>query len=435
MAFSLHGIRLPHRKNTADTEAVRIKTPETVTLPTVMHIGKPSVPVVKAGDHVDVGTLIARQDGFVSSPVYASVSGKVTGISDVLISRGTMVPAITIESDGEMTVCEDIAPPVINSKESLIEAVKNSGIVGLGGAGFPTFVKFATDKEIEYLVINGAECEPYITSDSCTMLYNTDDIMLAVDTLVKYLGIKKVIIGIEKSEPHVIAKMKNAVSGKENISISVLSTLYPQGGEKVLVYNTTGRKIPVGKLPIDVGCVVCNCSTMANIGKYIRTGMPLVEKCITVDGSAVNKPQNVIAPIGTPLKDVFEFCGGFKSEPGKVLYGGPMMGVAVPDTDVPVLKQTNAILAFNKKDAEPPKTTACILCGTCINNCPFGINATELARAYEKGEYASLEKLGADLCMECGCCAYNCPANRPLVQINRLAKAALREYKEKEAKA
>lgn len=435
MAFSIHGIRLPHRKKTAEKEAVRIPTPLSVTLPTVMHIGKPSVPVVKAGDHVDVGTLVARQDGFVSSPVYASVSGKVTGISDILISRGNFVPAITIESDGEMTVSADITPPVVDSKESLIEAVKNSGIVGLGGAGFPTYVKLSTDKEIEYLIINGAECEPYITSDSCTMLYNTEDMLFAIDTFVKYLGIKRVVIGIEKSAPAVIAKMKKAIADKMNINISVLPAVYPQGGEKVLVYNTTGRMIPTGKLPIDVGCVVCNCSTMANIGKYLRTGMPLVEKCITVDGSAVNNPQNVIVPIGTALKDVFDFCGGFKSEPGKVLYGGPMMGVAVPDTDVPVLKQTNAILAFNKKDAEQPKTTACILCGTCINNCPFGINATEIARAYDKGEYASLEKLGADLCMECGCCAYNCPANRPLVQINRLAKSALKEYKETEAKA
>lgn len=435
MAFSLHGIRLPHRKNTADTAVVRMGAPKSVTLPTVMHIGVPAVPVVKVGDHVDVGTLVARQEGAISSPIYSSVSGKVTGIADMLLSNGKLAPAITIESDGEMTVAESIAPPVINSKEALLEAVKASGIVGLGGAGFPTYAKLATDKKIEALIINGAECEPYITSDSVTMTENSDDIACAVEALIKYLDIGKVIIGVEKNKPKCIAKMKEIASSNPKVSVSVLPTIYPGGGEKVLIYSTTGKKLAAGKLPADVGCVVCNCTTVAAIGKYIKTGMPLVEKCITVDGSAVKNPKNIIVPIGTSLRDVFEFCGGFSSEPGKVIYGGPMMGVAVPDINVPVLKQTNAVLAFNEKDSTPPKTTACVRCGTCTNNCPLGINPAAIEKAYEKGEFASLEKLGAELCMECGCCSYNCPAARPLVQTNKLAKAALREYKAKEKEA
>ena len=239
---------------------------------------------------------------------------------------------------------------------------------------------------------------------------------------------------IKKYKPDAIAS-RTVTAEDSGIRICPLKTKYPQGGEKVLVYSTTGRKIGVGKLPIDAGCVVCNCTTLATLGNYFKTGMPLVEKCITVDGSAVKNPKNVIAPIGVSIGDVFEFCGGFSSNPGKVLYGGPMMGISVPDLKQPVLKQTNALIALNEKDATPGKETACIQCGTCLNNCPMGISATEVIRAYNKGEYERLEKLGSNLCMECGCCAYNCPANRPLVQMHKLAKTALREWKEKEAKA
>lgn len=435
MAFSLKGIKVPHRKNTAGTPADRMVTDKTVTLPTVMHIGKPSVPVVKAGDDVNVGTLVAKAADGLSSPIYSSVSGKVVGIIDVLISNGTKVPAISIDSDGEMTPDENITPPVIDNKDSLIEAIKASGVVGLGGAGFPTYAKFATDKKIEYLVVNGAECEPYITSDTYTMLNRADDIAYAIDALVKYCNIEKVVIGVEKNKPEAIKKMQEIASKGSNISVCTLPSRYPQGGEKVLVYSTTGRIIGAGKLPIDVGCVVSNCTTLATLGSFFKTGMPLVEKCITVDGSAVKAPRNVIVPIGVSVGDVFDFCGGFSSEPGKVLYGGPMMGISIPNLNQPVLKQTNALIAFNEKDSVLRKETPCIQCGTCLRNCPMGISATEVIRAYSKGEYDRLEKLGSNLCMECGSCAFNCPANRPLVQMHKLAKSALREWKEKEAEA
>ncbi len=435
MAFSLKGIKLPHRKNTAGSTVERLVTENTITLPMVMHIGAPAIPVVKAGDHVDVGTLVAKAGDGLSSPIYSGVSGGVVGISDVLISNGRKVPGIKIDSDGKMTVDENIAAPIINDKQSLINAIKDSGVVGLGGAGFPTYVKFNTDKEIDYLIVNCAECEPYITSDTYTMLERADEMAYAIDVILKYINIKKVIIGIEKNKGKAIDKMKELASRNNNMSVKVLPSVYPTGGEKVLVYRTTGRVIKEGKLPADVGCIVCNCTTLATMGNYFKTGMPLVEKCVTVDGSAVNTPKNIIAPIGISLKEVFDFCGGFKSEPGKVLYGGPMMGISVPTLDEPVLKQTNALLAFNEKDAKQGEETACIQCGTCIRNCPFGINVTEIARAVSKGEYDRLEKLGVGICMECGCCAYNCPANRPLVQMHKLAKISLREWKEKEAKA
>lgn len=432
MAFRLKGVHAPHRKNTAGMSPVIMDTPKTVTIPTVMHIGAPATVVVKKGDHVDKGTLIAEQNGVVSSLVYASVSGTVTAVGDMLLSNGKTAPAITIETDGENTVAASVVPPVINSREDLINAIRLSGMVGLGGAGFPTYVKFGADKplEIQELIINGAECEPYITSDSITMVEGAEDIAFALETLIKYLNIEKVIIGIEKNKPEAIASMKKIAEANDKIEVKVLPSQYPQGGEKVLVYHTTGKKIALGKLPIDVGCVVCNSTTIASIGKYLKTGMPLVEKCVTVDGSAVKEPKNIIAPIGASLKDVFEFAGGFKAEPQKVLYGGPMMGISVPSLDAPIIKNTNAILAFAENEAKAPKTTACIKCGACINHCPFGINPPMISKGLKENDFDLVKKAGAELCMECGCCSFVCPAKRPIVQNNKLAKAALKTAKE-----
>lgn len=432
MLFSLKGVRVPHRKHTDGMTAVKMDAPKVVTLPMSMHIGKPAVPVVKVGDHVDVGTLIAEQDGFVSSPVYATVSGTVKKIEEMLLAGGNTAQAVVIESDGAMTASEAVQAPKVESKEDLIEAIKKSGIVGLGGAGFPTYVKFNVEpSRIEELVINGAECEPYITSDSITMVEREEDIATAISAMEKYLGVKKVILGIEKNKAKAIECMRKLEEKDPCFKVCVLDDKYPQGGEKVLIYHTTGKTVPAGKLPIDVGCIVCNSTTMATIGQYLKTGMPLVEKCVTVDGSAVQNPQNVIVPIGTPLRDVFEFCGGFKAEPGKVLYGGPMMGIAVPNLDVPVLKNTNALVALDEKEAAPAKTTACIRCGACANHCPFKLNPAAIAKAYKNEDMETLAELRVDICMECGCCSFICPANRPLVQTNKLAKAALREAAQK----
>lgn len=432
MAFYLNGIHVPHNKHTANMSAVDITPPKSVTIPTVMHIGKPAKVVVKVGDHVKVGTLIAEQDGVVSSPIYASISGKVTKIDDVLLSSGKTAPAITIESDGEMAVDESVVPPVINSREDLVEAIRKSGIVGLGGAGFPTYIKFGVGKklDIQELIINGAECEPYITSDSITMVDKAEDIERAINALIKFFEIKKVIIGIENNKPMAIKKMKEIAARNPQVTVAVLPSVYPQGGEKVLVYHTTRKVIGLGQLPIDVGCVVSNSSSIAQIGTYLRTGKPLVKRCITVDGQAVKEPKNVVVPIGTSLQDVFDFCGGFKMEPAKVLYGGPMMGITVPNTDVPVLKNTNAILALSLKETKPEKATACIKCGSCANHCPFGIDPCRVAKAMRTKDMEMLEKCGVELCMECGCCSFVCPAKRPIVQNNKLAKIALKEVKE-----
>ena len=412
--------------------------PSTVIIPMSMHIGAPAKPVVKVGDLVKVGTLIAEAGGFVSAPIHASVSGKVTKITDYLLSSGTIVPAVVIESDGEMTPAETVIPPVVNSRESLLEAIRNSGVVGLGGAGFPTHVKFNVDPDrIEYLVINGAECEPYVTSDTRTMLDRVADMKRALLAMNEYFGIKDIVIGIENNKKAAIKSMMSlmkemAAEGKCRFTVKVLPAVYPQGGEKVLIYHTVGRTVPVGKLPIDVGCIVVNCTTLAAIGAYLETGMPLVEKCVTVDGGAVKEPKNVIVPIGTAMADVFDFCGGLTETPDKVVYGGPMMGITVPDTTAPILKNTNAILALTKKETKLPKTTACIRCGSCLNTCPFSLSPAQIARAYDKRDAVALDDLSVNACMECGCCSFVCPANRPLVQTNKLAKQFLKEEKAKE---
>ena len=436
MSFFLHGVHVPHRKNTADGTSKRLTDIKSVTIPTLMHIGAPAKATVKVGDTVCVGTRIAEAAGNVSSPIHSSVSGKVTRISDVRLSSGALVPAITIESDGAMSADPSIAPPVISSREELVEAIRDSGVVGLGGAGFPTHVKWNVDPaRIEELIINGAECEPYITSDSLTMVERADDIEYALRELIGYFSIKRVIIGIESNKKKAIESMKKMAERLEGVSVAVLPQVYPQGGEKVLVYHTTKKVIETGKLPIDVGCVVCNCTTVAAIGAYLKTGMPLVEKCVTVDGGSVVSPGNVIVPIGASLEDVFSACGGFKTPPQKVLYGGPMMGITVPDLSAPVLKNTNAVIALTPKEAKLPKTTSCIRCGACTNNCPFGLNPAEILLAYKKKDVEQLKRLSVDTCMLCGCCSFICPANRPLVQTNTLSKQLLKEERAKKNKA
>lgn len=405
-----------------------------VTIPTVMHIGAPATPIVKVGDVVRVGTKIAEASTGLSSPIYASVSGTVTKIFDMVLSTGATAPAITIESDGEMTPDEGLKAPEIHTREDLVNAVRESGVVGLGGAGFPTHAKLNVDPaRVEELLINGAECEPYITSDSLTMLERTDDMEFAIRALQKHFEIKRVIIGIEGNKKKPIESMKTMAARMEGVSVKVLPEVYPQGGEKVLVYHTTKKVVPTGKLPIDVGCIVLNCTTVAAIGAYLKTGMPLVEKCITVDGASVAKPQNLIVPIGTSLEDVFAFCGGFTTAPYKVLYGGPMMGVSVPDLSAPVMKNTNAVLALSAKEVKLPKDTACIRCGACTNVCPFGLAPAKIRSAYLNKDVEALKKLSVDTCMLCGCCSFTCPANRPLVQTNLLSKQLLKEEKAKEA--
>ena len=412
---------------------MRIAVPKTVYIPMAMHIGAPAVLAVKVGDAVKVGTLIGESGAGLSSPVYSSVSGTVKKIDEIIAIAGNHVPTVVIESDGEQTIDESISPYEVNTKEAFLAALRKSGIVGLGGAGFPTPIKLNADNSrVDTLVINGAECEPYITSDTRTMLDGADDVAYGISLICKFLEIDNVVIGIEKNKPQCISSMRKATEKMSGVRVMPLPSVYPQGGEKVLTYHTTGRVIPQGKLPLDVGIIVINCTTVAAIAKFIRTGMPLVEKCVTVDGSAVSEPKNLIAPIGTPVGELIKECGGFKEEPRKVLYGGPMMGIALPDLTSPILKQTNAVIFMGEKEATPPPVTPCIKCGACIEACPLSLDPVAISKAYKAGEPDTLERLKVDVCMECGCCSYVCPAKRNIVQRNKMAKSMLRDYKIKQ---
>jgi len=433
--FKLGKTHVPHYKNTAKLSAVRMtKLPETVLLPMAQHIGAPAKPVVNVGDKVYVGTLVGEAGGFVSANIHSSVSGTVKKIESYLSSQGRTCPAIRIESDGLMTPDPAIKAPEITDFASLSLAAREAGLVGLGGAGFPTSVKLSPQNidALDTLVLNGAECEPYITSDTRTMLDDADYIRKGIDLIKSTSKISSVIIGIEKNKGECIEKLSALFSSDSSVSVLALPDTYPQGAEKILIYNATGRAVPEGKLPSDVGVLVMNVTTIAFLAKYCETGMPLVEKCMTVDGSAVDSPKNIIAPVGTAIVDVLSDVGVDVEKAGKILYGGPMMGVSVYSVDDPVLKNTNALTVLSKKDAKGKAQTACIHCGRCAAYCPMGLLPTVFAKsmnvdaAEERAERLTSAKI--NLCIECGSCSFVCPAGRPLVETNRLAKADLREF-------
>ena len=427
------GVKVAHHKNTAELEVVRIPTPSKVVIPMQQHIGAPCEPVVKVGDEVAVGQLIGDSDKFVSAPIHASVSGTVTAIGDIKMPNGSISKAVTIESDGEMRLWEGIKPPKVETREDLIKAVRDSGLVGLGGAGFPTHVKlnFPPDKNIDTLVVNAAECEPYITVDYRECMENSWDILSGVYALKELLGFKQVIIAAEDNKPEafkVLGKIADHDADiDDSVKLMVLESKYPQGAEKMMVQSATGRRVPPGKLPADVGCVVMNVASVAFIARYLKTGKPLVSRSLTVDGSAIAEPKNVRVPVGTDSGEIIDFCGGFKGEPSKILTGGPMMGLAIVGTDLPVLKQNNAILAFTADDAVLKPETDCIRCGRCVAACPMSLMPTNIVKAAKIKDVDALKRAGVTVCMECGSCAFACPAGKPLVQHMRLAKAILRE--------
>ena len=431
----LGGVRAPHHKNTAMCPPREMPVPSEVRLPMSMHSGAPANPVVAVGDYVKVGQLIGEAAGFVSSPVHSSVSGTVKSIDNTDSVTGEKAVSITITPDGNQTLWEGIAPVSVTNLADFLEAVRNSGDVGLGGAGYPTAPKFTLKESVklDYILVNGAECEPYVTSDTRTMIDATDYVWEGVLLMKEYLKPKNIVICIENNKPEPIKKIKKLCEGKDGISVRVLPSLYPQGERKVLVYNVTGRIVPEGGRLPDVGCIVINCTTVATFAKYIKTGMPLVSKCVTVDGPAVKNPQNVIAPIGAYVKDIFEFCGLLSdgklvNDIKKVTLGGPMMGVAIPNLDIPIVKITNAVLAFSEKEARPPEPSACIKCGRCIFKCPMNLMPSNIENAYELNKPESLKKFKVNMCAECACCAFVCPAKKPLVQVMILAKEMLSNY-------
>ena len=432
--FRMHGgTDIPYRKDTAHMKSAVMPPPAQVILPMQQHVGAPCSPLVKVGDSVLVGQKIADSAAPVSAPIHASISGTVSAVRSITLPGGQNAQAVVIRSDGRMALSPNLRPPVIRTKDDFCRAVRESGLVGLGGAGFPTHVKLnlPSGKDVDTLIVNLAECEPYLTSDHREALEDTDAVFSGIRAVRAFLGVKKVLIAVEDNKPDAIKKLGESAGGGENraggaVEVLALPSCYPQGAEKVLIKVCTGREIPEGKLPADVRCLVMNITSVGFLGNYLKTGVPLIRKRVTVDGSAVKRPQNVIAPIGTRIADVIAFAGGYSVEPAKILMGGPMMGLAVPDDQIPILKQNNGILAFGEKEARISAPTACIRCGRCVAGCPMSLIPTKLERYARAGNRGMLNELSVLDCIECGTCAYNCPAHRPLVQAIRLGKSIVK---------
>ncbi len=419
----LRGIKLNHRKNTENSATVDFPLPASVKIPMSMTMGAPCKPLVKKGDEVKVGQKIGDSDAPFSAPVHSGVSGKVSAVTEYRTAAGAVCQAIEIETDGSQTVSEEVKPPEVTDKEGFIKVVRESGACGLGGAGFPTHIKLATKSPIDTLIINAAECEPYITSDYREMIESPEDIIGGIRLVKESLGIAKAKLAIEANKPEAIKNFTKMAQNDDTIDIVTLPSSYPQGAEKVIIYNCTGRIVKEGELPSDEGVIVMNVSTAAFLYRYFKTGMPLVTRRLTVDGNAVGEPKNIRTVIGTSFREILEFCKTDIDSVRKLIGGGPMMGMSIPDMDMPVVKTSNALLAFRTYDERV--TSACIRCGRCVRVCPFSLMPADIERAYRIKNIEELTKLKVNLCMNCGCCTYICPANRKLAEINQLAKALL----------
>ena len=419
----LNGIQLKHRKNTENSSTVEFPVPAKVKIPMSMHMGAPCTPLVKAGDTVKVGQKIGDSDAAFSAPIHSGVSGTVKAITEYRNAMGAVCKAIEIETDGKQEISDEVRPPVINTKEEFIKAVRESGAVGLGGAGFPTHIKMNPKTEIDTLVLNGAECEPYITADYREMIEHPDDVIGGIRLVKEKLGIKWAKLAIEANKPEAIKNFTEMAAKDDTIDIVTLPSSYPQGAEKVIIYNSTDRIVKEGELPSDEGVIVMNVSTIAFLYRYSKTGMPLVTRRLTVDGNAVGEPKNISTVIGTSFHELLDFCKTDIDSLRKVIAGGPMMGMSVPDIEMPVVKTSNALLAFKSYDER--KTSSCIRCGRCVNVCPLGLMPAEIDKAYRIKDIDDLKKLKVMLCMNCGSCTYVCPANRKLAETNQLAKSLI----------
>lgn len=419
----LNGIRLKHRKNTEDSPTEAFLVPKKVKIPMSMTMGAPCDPLVKVGDTVEVGQKIGDSSAAFSVPVHSSVSGKVTAVSDYRTAMGMVCKAVEIETDGLQTVSADVKPPVVTDRNSFVKAVRESGVCGLGGAGFPTHIKVNPKTPVDTLVVNAAECEPYITADYREMLECSDDVIGGIKLVRDQLGIKNVKLAIEANKPKAIEKFTKMAENDDEIDIVTLPSSYPQGAEKVIIYNSTGRIVMEGQLPSDVGVMVMNVSTVAFLYRYMNDGMPLVTRRLTIDGNAVKNPKNLSAVIGTSFREILEYCETDLDSVIKIVAGGPMMGMSIPDVDMPVVKTSNALLAFDHYDKR--KTSACIRCGRCVRVCPMGLMPADIDRAYKIKNIEDLKQLKVMLCMNCGSCTYVCPANRKLAETNQLAKTLI----------
>ncbi len=417
----------PHdMKNIAKDAALEVlPMPETVAISTSQSLGRPATPVVSAGQTVKEGELIARAEGLISSDVFASICGTVTEIKTENGANGTDETFIVIKSDasGEKSYLPPLTDP---SADEIKARIKDAGIVGLGGAGFPTAVKVAPKTPVDTLILNGAECEPYLTCDHRLMLEKADEIARGARYVAKALGVEKIIIGIEANKPDCIAVFEKY----DDIQPVILKKQYPMGGEKQLIYVTTGRKVGIGKLPADIGVVVQNVATCYAVCEAVELGKPLYERVLTVSGKAVQNPKNLWVRVGTPVRSIIDYCGGESVTPKKVVQGGPMTGVALANYDNYTHKTTSGILLMTEKEAAAEEPTPCVNCGKCADVCPMHLMPMNTAFYAAANDFDAAAQYGQTMaCIECGACEYICPAKRPLIQAIRKTKAALRNKK------
>ncbi len=426
------GIHPTYNKELASDKAVvQAKLPQRIVVPVSQHIGAPAQPAVSIGDEVKRGQVIGSTSGFVSSPVHSSISGKVIAIADFPSTAGKMVQSIVIESDGrDEAVSFNEHPDYMKlGADEIKNMIRDAGIVGMGGAAFPTNVKLSPPKEknIDAVIMNGAECEPYLTADHRLMVEHPKEVVEGLKIIMKSLGVDEGHIGIEVNKPDAIEAMNAAVSGEENIKVWPLEIKYPQGAEKMLIRAVKGREVPSKGLPMDVGVVVQNVGTALAVYDAVRYGKPLYERVVTITGNGINEPANMSIRIGTLMSDVVEQCGGLVEGAVKVIAGGPMMGFAQWTLDVPVVKGTSGILVLTETEyVSSDDYTACIRCGSCIDVCPMGLNPSMLSILSEKGFFEEAKDYNLFDCFECGSCAFVCPSKRPMVQFIRLAKSQVK---------
>jgi electron transport complex protein RnfC len=433
----MNTVRLPHYAASGDKRARVLPLPEKLIVPMAQSVGAPCEPTVTVGEKVVFGQKIGDSTAFVSAPIHAGACGVVSGIAERTFgSRPCKCVVIDVDNNQDYGYSRtNITPPDVHDRDSFIAAVRASGLVGQGGAGFPTSVKLGYDTgkyQPDLLIINAAECEPYITSDYRGIIEHTDDLIAGIELCIKYLGLRSAYIGIEKDKPEAVNILKEKISGKPQILLKVLPTRYPQGAEKILVRNVAGRVVPEGELPLAAGCVVMNSTTAAFLARYIIDGVPLIRKRVTIDGDIVNKPQNVLVPVGTPLSFLIKQAD-LRLQPRQILFGGLMMGQSVFDLDTPVTKTTNAVLFFGENKSKQHETrfnhpTACIRCGKCLSVCPMNLRPTDIEHAFDRKNGDALRKLHVNLCMNCGSCTFICPARRNLAEKNQVAAALLRTH-------
>ena len=434
-----HGVHPAHHtEQTADLSIQRVPFGSHYVMPLGQHIGVPATPVVAAGERVQRGQLIAEPGGFVSTALHSPVTGIVKDVGNHRDVDGRFAPAIAIEADAFATQAIDKGAAIdwqSLSLDEFIKAVQMAGIVGMGGAAFPAHVKLSVPDgvRIRHLLINGAECEPYLTTDHRLMLERPEAVLEGAEIMRQKLGAEETVIGVELNKPDAIDTLRRHIPPDQPVRVVPLKVKYPQGAEKMMIKSVFGKEVPAGQLPRDVGVNVNNVGTIVAVADYFLRGMPLIERVVTVAGPGVTYPANLVVPLGTPVRDVVKFCGGLKPGSREIIMGGPMMGRPIASLDVPILKGCSGVLVFTEKETARRKEYPCISCGRCLEACPYFLNPSRLARLARARLFDEMKPLNVFDCVECGSCTFACPSNIPIVQLIRTAKDDLTHRKETDA--